>query len=466
MSVPQSVGQRASAEGHRRSGRHRPVIAIVGRPNVGKSTLFNRLVGQRKAIVEDIPGTTRDRLFADVTWEGRELTLVDTGGLLPDTVEGIERLVREQVAVAIAEADLVLFLVDAQAGITPADAAVADELRRSGKPVLLVVNKADNPRREREATEFYQLGLGEPVPVSAYHGIGVYDMMERALALLPPSVASEPEPEGATELALAIVGRPNVGKSLLLNAILGEERSIVSEVPGTTRDAVDTVVVFRGRQLLLIDTAGIRRRGRIEPGIERFSVLRARRAIERADVVAVVLDMGEGVTAQDTHIAGYAWEAGKGVVLVANKGDLLPPEVRRSAAWRGPIEERFYFLGGAPVVLTSALQGWGLSELLEAAMVVGEAHAQRIPTSALNRALREAIAAVSPPSGRGRRPWRLYYATQVSTKPPTFVFFVNYLEELPASYQRYLENHLRRSFGLAGVPIRIQYRSHAPKDAS
>jgi|DewCreStandDraft_2_1066082.scaffolds.fasta_scaffold02122_8 GTP-binding protein len=432
----------------------RPVVAIVGRPNVGKSTLFNRLLGGRKALVEDIPGTTRDRLYADVEWGDRAFTLVDTGGLDPTSDETFATLIRRQVEVALAEADVVLFVVDAAQGLTATDMEIAAMLRRTGRPLLLVANKADSDRRQQGVVQFYELGLGEPIAVSAYHDLGLEDL-RRALADLLPRVEAGVAPPA--ELALAIVGRPNVGKSMLLNAILGQERVVVSEVPGTTRDAIDTPLEYGGRRLLLIDTAGIRRRGRIAPGLERHSVQRAQQAIRRCDVALLVIDASEGVTAQDTHIAGLVLEECKGLIVVANKWDLMPDTEEARQRFAAQALERLRFVPWAPLAFVSAKTGLNLEGLLDLALEVGEKRSQRVPTARLNAAIREAVAR-HPPPPVGKRQFKLYYVTQAEVRPPTFVFFCNDPNLLHFSYRRYLENAIRRSFDFEGTAIRMVFR--------
>jgi len=431
----------------------RPLVAIVGRPNVGKSTLFNRLLGGRKALVEDIPGTTRDRLYADLEWEGRPFTLVDTGGLDPTSDEPLAALVRRQVEIALAEADVVLLVVDAAQGPTATDLEIAEMLRRAGPPVLLVANKADNDRRRQAALQFYELGLGEPIAISAYHDLGLGELRRALAPLLPPAEAVAAAPP---ELALAIVGRPNVGKSLLLNAILGQERAVVSETPGTTRDAIDTPLEYAGRRLLLIDTAGIRRRGRIAPGLERHSVQRAQQAIRRCDVALLVIDASEGVTAQDTHIAGMVLEECKGLVIVANKWDLMPDSEESRQRFAAEALERLKFVSWAPLAFVSAKTGLNLPGLLELALEVGEKRSQRVPTARLNAVVREAVARHPPPVGR--RQFKLYYVTQAEVRPPTFVFFANDPNLLHFSYRRYLENAIRRHFDFEGTALRLVFR--------
>lgn len=431
----------------------RPVVAIVGRPNVGKSALFNRLVGNRLALVEDTPGTTRDRVYGDVEWRGTVFRLVDTGGIEDPAAGTYAGLVRRQVEHAIREASIILFVVDAKEGLTAADHEVADLLRRAERPVLLLANKAENWERRESAVEFYALGLGEPLPVSVHHGTGIADVLDMVVESLPPSDAPAP----IETLAVAIVGRPNVGKSMLLNAILGEERVIVSEVPGTTRDAIDTPFEFAGHRLTLIDTAGLRRRGHITPGVERHSALRARRALERADVGLAVFDASEGVTAQDAHIAGYVVEAYKGLVLVANKWDLVAPSTDRREFERAA-RRALRFVPWAPLRTVSALERSGIDGLLEETLRVGAERRKRIDTSPLNRVLRRAIAERPPPSVKGRRP-RVYYATQAGVAPPTFALFVNDAALVHFTYRRYLENVIRRHFGFEGAALRLVFRS-------
>lgn len=429
-----------------------PLVAIVGRPNVGKSTLFNRLVGRRQALVEELPGTTRDRLYGQVRWRDRELTLVDTGGWEPQTQEGYAPLVREQVQRALAEVDAILLVVDARDGITAADWEMADLLRSSPTPLLLLANKADNDDRAAAAVQFYELGLGEPLPVSAYHGHGVADVMDRLIELLPEA----PARGEAAALPIAIVGRPNVGKSQLVNAILGQERVIVSEVPGTTRDAIDTPFSYRGRQLLLIDTAGIRRRGRIQGGVERHSVMRAHSAIARAEVALAVIDASEPFTAQDAHIIGYVRDAYKGLVVVVNKWDLVqdPQAQDTYSRW---LRKHLTFVSWAPVCFTSAKEGTGIEAMLELAVAAGEARQRRVPTAQLNQALRQALARHGPPSTKGRR-LNILYVTQTGVGPPTFTFFVNDPALVHFSYRRYLENSLRRAFDFRGTAMKMVFR--------
>jgi GTP-binding protein len=440
----------------------KPIVAIVGRPNVGKSSLFNRLIGERRAIVEDMPGTTRDRVYGTSNWGGVEFTVVDTAGLLGEdeaaagngTLAEILRDTREQVQSAINEADAILFVTDVKLGVNAGDYEFADMLRRTDKPTILVVNKADSLTRREDAVEFYNLGLGDPFPISAYHGSGTGDMLDRLVEALPES-EEEPETEGPR---IAIAGRPNVGKSRLLNAILGQERAIVSDMPGTTRDSLDTQIEWEGEPITLIDTAGIRRRGRIDPGIERFSVLRSMRSIERADVCLFLMDATEGFTAQDLHIAGFIDEQKKGCVIVINKWDLIEKESGTMEDYRKKAREAFDFMPYAPIVFTSAKLGQRVHQVMEAALKVVNERDRRVPTARLNQVLKDAVQKHPPPSRPGK--WmKFYYVTQADVAPPTFVFFCNDPEGIHFSYRRYLENALRAEFGFEGTPIRMSFRA-------
>jgi GTP-binding protein len=431
----------------------KPLVALVGRPNVGKSTLFNRLVEQPLAIVEDVPGTTRDRIYADAEWGGTTFTFVDTGGLVPDPSDDLTTLVRGQVEIAIAEAEVIIFLVDVIEGVTGSDLEIAALLRRSGKPVLLAVNKADNESRRRDAMEFYELGLGDPIPISAYHGTGTGDLLDALLKVGWSEVRQLP----TKGTSVAIVGRPNVGKSSLLNYLLGQERMIVSETPGTTRDAVDSLIEWDGEQVTLIDTAGIRRRGRVAPGIERYSVIRALRAIQRADVALLLLDATEGVTEQDAHIAGYVVDEAKGLVLAVNKWDLVEKDAYSVQYYTDEIRRALKFVAYAPLVFVSAITGQRVRKAMDMALEVQESRSTRVPTGELNRLVMDAVSRHSPPSKRGKR-LKIYYATQVGTAPPRFVFFVNDPKLVHFSYRRYLENQLRQSFGFEGSPIRMSFQ--------
>ncbi len=434
----------------------RPIVAIVGRPNVGKSSIFNAVLGRRAAIVHEEPGTTRDRVTAGVEYGGRRILLVDTGGLVPEPETAIEAHIAAQVEAAVDGADVVLLVTDARPGIMPPDRDVAALLRRSGKPVVLVANKVDSERHEVLALEAQQLGLGDPIPVSALHHRGLDDMLEAVLHHLPPA-ADEPE-ERSGGPHIAIVGRPNVGKSALANVILGTERSIVSEVPGTTRDALDTPFTFKGEPGVLIDTAGIRRRGAVQPGIERYSVLRAVRAIDRADVVCVLLDATELATDQDLHIAGEAREAFKGVVVVVNKWDLIPEAGRRDArVTRKAVLSRLRFMSHVPVVFTSALHGEGIEMLLRTAFDVHRKRMQQVDQPALTKAVMNAIARHLPPT-QAKGSLKIYRVKQEAVGPPTFVFYCNNPDRVHFSYERFLENTVREAFDFEGTHLRLEFR--------
>ena len=435
-----------------------PIVALVGRPNVGKSALFNRLVGERLAIVQDQPGTTRDRLYAQADWAGRSFTVVDTGGLLAAPTDDLSRQVQAQARLAIAEADVVVFVVDVLTGVLADDWAVADVLRRSAKPVILAVNKADNAERRLAANEFYVLGIEQLFAISALHGTGTGDLLDAVVASLPPA----PEEEAPERARIAIVGRPNVGKSSILNAILGQERTIVSPLPGTTRDAIDSAVRWRDEEVTLIDTAGIRRRGAVEPGVEKYSVLRALRAINRADVVLLVIDATDGVTAQDAHVAGYILEEQKSVVVAVNKWDLVGREPGAEATFRESARETLKFLPYVPILFVSALRRRGIPEMMDTALRVRQARYLRVSTGDLNTLIRDAVAAHAPPSKWGKR-MRIYYGTQAAVNPPVFVFFVNDTRLVHFSYERYLENRIRERFPFEGTPIRLQFRGHEGK---
>ncbi|MBA7560279.1 MAG: ribosome biogenesis GTPase Der [Dehalococcoidia bacterium] len=431
----------------------KPIVAIVGRQNVGKSTLLNRLAGKRIAIVADMPGTTRDRVFADVSWQDTSFTLVDTGGLEVQPSSAISLGVKEQVQAAIAEADAIIFLVDSEAGILPSDLEIAQMLRRSSKPIILAANKSDNPKRESEAVEFYEMGLGEPLAISAYHGRGTVELLDRVGALLP--TPQEPE-AGAEIMKLAIVGRPNVGKSTLLNSLLGEERAIVDKTPGTTHDAINTLLDFGGQNVIVIDTAGIRRRGRWGKGVERYSVIRALRAIEEADVALLVLDATELLTSQDEHIAGYIQQAVKGVILVVNKWDLaVNQDMVESNRY---IRKKLKFMSYAPVVYTSAKFGQGVDRVMPEAFEVYQERQKRIATTEVNSVVQRAVAAHNLPR-KGKKQLKILYATQAEVNPPTFVFFVNDPGLIHFSYRHYLENKLRQSFGFDGTPLRFVFKT-------
>jgi GTP-binding protein len=431
----------------------KPIVAIIGRQNVGKSTLLNRLAGKRLAIVADLPGTTRDRIFADIFWQGANFTLVDTGGLELSPRSKVGRGVKAQVEAALAEADLIIFLVDAKDGVVAADLEIAQTLRRSSKPLILVANKADNPRLEAEAAEFYQLGLGEPIIISAYHRRHTAELLDRIISLLPTPQAVEARAE---IMKLAIVGRPNVGKSTLLNTILGEERAIVDESPGTTHDVVNTALDFGGQNVILIDTAGIRRRGRWGVGVERYSVIRALRAIGEADIALLVFDATELVTAQDKHIAGYIQEAAKGVILLVNKWDLAHSQ--RAAEYERHIRHELRFLSYAPVLYVSAKFGEGVDRIMPQAFEIYQERLKRPATAQINGVVEEAVAS-HPLPRKGAKQLKVFYATQTGVSPPTLVFFVNDAKLVHFSYRRYLENRLRQAFGFAGTPLRLIFKT-------
>ncbi len=433
-----------------------PLVAIVGRPNVGKSTLFNRLVGRREAIVADLPGTTRDRIFASITWGGRSLILVDTGGLDPYTEDPLVERVKGQVEMAIQEADVVVFLLDASDGLTPTDEEIAQQLRRLNKPLVVAANKVDNPTRAMVVPEFHALGLGEPIPMSAYHNTGIHGLMDALTELLP--VEEQEETTGESGLRLAIVGRPNVGKSMLVNAIIGQERAIVSEQPGTTRDALDTPFQYKEQAVTLIDTAGIRRRGRIQAGVERYSVLRAFRAVERADIAILVLDATELVAAQDAHIAGLAWEAWKGIIIAVNKWDLSPGLKLGWEQAERQVRGHLHFTRYAPLLSISALEGQGVDALMEMATSLHRERLQWVDPNQLHNILVETLAS-HPLPHRGRRFLRIYGATQEGINPPTFSFSVNDPNLVHFSYQRYLENRLREHLKFPRSHIRLVFRT-------
>jgi GTP-binding protein len=449
---------------------HTPIVALVGRPNVGKSTLFNRLAGQRLSIVEDEPGTTRDRLYAPAEWTNQPFMMVDTGGLdiaatdrppqkgQPDSLgpssRDFMREIRAQAEAAIEEADVVVFMVDAKDGVTAADRDIADVLRRSDRPVILAANKADNETRRQQASEFYELSLGEVYPISALHGTGTGDLLDAIVDKIPV-VPEEPE---SNAVHIALVGRPNVGKSSLLNALLQEERAIVSPIPGTTRDAIDTPLKWEGQELVLIDTAGIRRRGKVEQGIEKYSVMRALSAIERSDVVLLVIDATAGVISQDAHVAGFILEAYKSVVVMVNKWDAVADKDSMTMVhYTEEIREQLHFLDYVPVLFISALNGQRVGKVLPAALAAAAQRKVRIPTGELNRLIQDAVAAHAPTAG-GRQV-KLYYATQADVAPPTFIVFVNNRELIHFSYARYLENRIRASHPFEGTPIRLIFRN-------
>jgi GTP-binding protein len=431
----------------------RPIVAIVGRPNTGKSTLLNRIVGKPLAITEDLPGTTRDRNMATVTWQGVEFTMVDTGGLEIEPRSAIARGVKTQVETAISQADVIVDVVDAIDGVTPVDSEIADVLRRANKPVLVAANKADNDRLETEALEFYELGLGEPLAVSAHHSRGVAELLDRIIELLPSRPPVETAPEA---IKVAIVGRPNVGKSMLLNTLVGDERAIVDEAPGTTRDAVDTLFDFEGQSVLLIDTAGVRRRGQVKSGVEQYSVLRTLRAIDRADIALLVLDATEMVTTQDTHIGGYIQQAAKGIIIIANKWDLI--EDKDMAGWNKLIKNQFKFASYAPILYTSAKSGQGVDRIMPQVSQVYQERLKRLSTATVNSVIQQAVMAHNRPRNKYKQ-LKVFYATQAEVNPPTFVFFTNDARLVHFSYRRYLENKLRQAFGFSGTPLRLTFKT-------
>ncbi len=434
----------------------KPIVTIVGRPNVGKSTLFNIFANSRISIVEDTPGVTRDRLYADTEWLDNEFMMVDTGGIEIMNTDKIAVSIRQQAQIAIAEADVILFVCDARAGITHEDAEVAKMLRQSKKPIVLAINKADSPKQEMEIFEFYNLGIGEPIPVSAANHLGLGDLLDAVVEKFPETSAYG-EDGNEDEIKVALIGRPNVGKSSIFNTLVGEERSIVSDVAGTTRDAIDTPVIREGQKFLFIDTAGMRRKARIDEPIEKYSIIRSLRAVDRSDVVLMVIDAIDGVTEQDKKIAGYAHEAGKGIVLVVNKWDLYDKDNTSTLRYTENLRRELVFMQYAPVVFVSAMTKQRIHRLPEVIHYVAEQNAMRISTSVLNQVVEDAIAINPPPTEKGQR-LKILYATQVKIKPPTFVIFVNEPEIMHFSYQRYLENKLREAFGFEGTPLQMIIR--------
>jgi GTP-binding protein len=439
----------------------KPLVAIVGRPNVGKSMLFNRLVGRRLSIVEDTPGVTRDRLYAECEWCGRRFDMVDTGGIEPSTDSEILLFMREQAQIAINAADVIVLVADIRTGVTAADKDVANMLLRSRKPVVLAVNKADSTGAEDPALyEFYELGLGDPIAVSAVHGHGTGELLDACLAHFPPQEEEEEEDES---IKVAVIGKPNVGKSSLINRILGEKRVIVSDVAGTTRDAVDTPFENDKGKYVFIDTAGIRRKSRVDERVEKFSVMRAQLAIERADVCVIMIDARDGVTDQDTKIAGLAHEAGKASIIVVNKWDLVEKETGTMEKMRKDVMRDLSFMSYAPVLFISAATGQRTERLFELINFVNDQSNMRISTGMLNDVLADAQARVQPPTDKGRR-LKIYYMTQTGVKPPNFVIFCNSRELFHFSYQRYIENQIRSVFGLEGTPVRIVIRQKGDKE--
>jgi len=436
----------------------KPIVAIVGRPNVGKSTLFNRIAGGMVAIVENIPGITRDRLYFDVEWLGNKFTIVDTGGIeFKDRSTPLITKMKQQAEIAIEEADVVLFVVDGKTKVTPDDEQIARYLRNTEKPVILVVNKVENFELfQAESFEYLTLGYGEPIPISAVHGMNIGDLLDAVVAEFPENIADDYDPD---VIKIAVIGRPNVGKSSLVNMLLGEERVIVSDIPGTTRDAIDTPFTYENRNYVLIDTAGIRRKKKIAEVTESYSVIRSFRAIDRADIVLMVIDATEGATEQDKRIVGYAHEAGKGLILIINKWDLIVKDDKTLNKFEKKIREDLAFVDYAPTQFVSAKTGQRINKIMDLVEFVAEQASRRILTNVLNNLLREWVHLNPPPSDKGRR-LKIYYATQQSVQPPTFIFFVNDPELVHFSYHRYLENQIRQNFGFEGSPIRLIMRKH------
>lgn len=439
----------------------KPVVAIVGRPNVGKSTLFNALAGEKISIVKDTPGVTRDRIYAEVNWLNKEFTLIDTGGIEPESKDVILSQMREQAQIAIDTADVILFMTDVKQGLVDSDSKVADMLRRSKKPVILVVNKVDNFQKLMpDVYEFYNLGIGDPMPISSAERIGIGDMLDKVLEYFPEGSGEEEEDERPR---IAIVGKPNVGKSSIINKLIGEERVIVSDIAGTTRDAIDTNVVHNGKEYVFIDTAGLRRKNKIKEELERYSIIRTVTAVERADVVLVVIDAEEGVTEQDAKIAGIAHERGKGVIIVVNKWDAIEKNDKTVKEYEHQVRLILSFMSYAEIMYVSAKTGQRLPKLFDMIDVVIQNQTLRVATGVLNEIMTEAVAMQQPPSDKGKR-LKLYYITQVAVKPPTFVIFVNDKELMHFSYTRYLENKIREAFGFKGTSLKFFIRERKEKD--
>ncbi len=433
----------------------KPLVAVVGRPNVGKSTFFNKMAGSRISIVEDTPGVTRDRVYADCEWQSYRFTLIDTGGIDPNSEDALLMQMRRQAEIAIETCDVILFFVDGRQGLTADDESVADLLRRSGKPLLLVVNKVDNINQIDNIYDFYALGIGEPIAISSVNMMNFGDLLEEITKLLPKDDSEEFE---QTTVHIAVVGKPNVGKSSLVNRILGQERVMVSDIPGTTRDAIDTRFEDNGDQFVIIDTAGIRRKRAIEhESIERYSIVRAFAAVDRSDVVLMIIDAVEGVTEQDTKIAGYVHEEGKAAIIVINKWDLIDKETGTLEGYTKKVRNDLKFMGYAPIVFISALSGQRVQKILELVREVYTQATRRVTTGLLNDILHDAQAALQPPSSSGKR-LKIYYVTQQATRPPTFVFFLNDVKLMHFSYERYLDNFFRKSFGFEGTPLKFIMR--------
>ena len=439
----------------------KPIVAIVGRPNVGKSTLFNKIIGERRSIVEDTPGVTRDRIYAEVEWSGKHFTLIDTGGLEPKSTDTILKQMKRQAELAVELADVILFMVDMKDGVTASDMDIATLIRKTKKPVILVVNKVDKVGEPpADIYEFYNLGLGDFYSVSSVHGLGIGEVLDAILENLPEY---EEDDEESNLIRVAVVGKPNAGKSSLINRILGEERVIVSDIPGTTRDAIDTYVTKDEQDFCFIDTAGMRKRGKITDDIERYSIMRSLTAVDRSDVVVIMVDAQDGVTEQDTKIAGYAHNKGKACIIAINKWDLIDKETNTMDEYKKTVQEKLSFMLYAPVVFISALTGQRVTRLYEMIKFVADQASQRISTGMLNDVLNEAVAMVQPPSDKGKR-LKLYYMTQIKVKPPTFAVFVNRAELAHFSYMRYIENRIRQNFGFEGTPIVFKIREKDTKD--
>lgn len=435
--------------------KSKPIVAVVGRPNVGKSTLFNALAGENISIVKDTPGITRDRIYADVSWLDRNFTLIDTGGIEPDSKDVILSQMRMQAEIAMETADVIIFLVDVKQGLQDSDAKVADMLRRSHKPVILVVNKVDSFQKYMaDVYEFYNLGIGDPIPISAANRMGLGDMLDVVMSHFPESEEEEEEDERPR---VAIIGKPNVGKSSLINKLLGEDRLIVSDIAGTTRDAVDTEVSYQGKDYVFIDTAGLRRKNKIKEELERYMIVRTVSAVERAEIVVLMIDAVEGVTEQDAKIAGIAHDRGKAVIIAVNKWDALEKDDKTIYRFTEKVRNTLSFMPYAEILFVSAKTGQRLPKLFETIDMVSENHAMRVSTGVLNEIMAEAVAMQQPPSDKGKR-LRLYYITQVAVKPPTFVIFVNDKELMHFSYTRYIENQIRETFGFKGTPLRFIIR--------
>ena len=442
-------------------GKSKPIVAVVGRPNVGKSTLFNALAGEKISIVKDTPGITRDRIYADVSWLDKNFTLIDTGGIEPDSKDIILSQMREQAQMAMDTADVILFMVDVRQGLVDADAKVADMLRRSHKPVVLAVNKVDSfEKYGNDVYEFYNLGIGEPYAISSINKLGLGELLDQVISYFPESDGEEEEDD---RIRVAIVGKPNVGKSSIINKLLGENRLIVSDIAGTTRDAVDTDITYNGREYVLIDTAGLRRKNKVKEDLEHYMILRTVGAVERADVVVMVIDASEGVTEQDAKIAGIAHDRGKAVIIAVNKWDAVEKDDKTIYRFTESVRNTLSFMQYAEILFISAKTGQRLPKLYETIDTVSENHAMRVQTGVLNEIMAEAVAMQQPPSDKGRR-LKLYYITQASVKPPTFVIFVNDKDLMHFSYTRYIENQIRQTFGFKGTPLRFIIRERKEKD--